>query len=140
MWTESQLRMYIRQALRSIWFMHPVHLNALAAVKREEPWIKKDGTRRMRRDRKTKELVPANLSFYKCAGCEQEFKMKDVRVDHVKPVGPSPGTKSADGKVTWDEVIERMLGFDVQVQVLCEKCHIVKTEKDKDLIRAGKWR
>lgn len=123
--------------------MHPIHLNALAAVKREEPWFKKDGTRRMRRDRKSKELVPANLSFYKCAGCEEDFKMKDVRVDHIKPVGPSPGTKSADGKVTWDEVIERMIGTSLEltdVQVLCSKCHDRKSEIDRDNIRSGKWR
>lgn len=135
-WTSSQLRSFIRESLRKIWFRHPSHLQAREdAVTRREPWLKKDGTQRMRKGK------PLFLKFFQCASCKEEFKGTLVQVDHIDPVGPAPGSRNADDKSSWDEVISRMLEVEPEdLQVLCTECHNKKTETDRQRIKDGTWR
>jgi ribosomal protein L44E len=76
---------------------------------------------------KTKRLA----QFYLCAACATEHTSTGVAVDHVEPVvGP-------EGFTTWDNYIERMFCEANNLQVLCDSCHHLKTQEEKQL-RANK--
>ncbi len=135
-WSAAQLRGFIRQSLRKLWFRHPVHLAARErAVVRREPWMKKDGTPRTRKGK------PLFLKFYQCNRCKGEFKGSQIQIDHIKPIGPAPGARYSDDKSSWDEVVTRMLYVDVNdLQALCVDCHKIKTAEDKASFKDGTWR
>lgn len=65
--------------------------------------------------------------FYFCADCK--FPTDKPTVDHREPVGPTPGSKLADG-VTWDGFIARLFCQADGLQVLCLACHQAKTLRD----------
>ena len=73
--------------------------------------------------------------FYLCAGCKQEVpasilegrkRVKNAIVDHIIPV-----VDPKKGFTTWDECIERMFCEKDNLQVLCKKCHDIKTEQER---------
>lgn len=61
---------------------------------------------------------------YLCASCSGLFGPKDVRVDHVEPVTPL-GWDSSD----WSTYVDRL--FNGMLQILCDKCHTVKTAEER---------
>lgn len=73
---------------------------------------------------------------YLCAGCgnvvpastKDDFgkRIKNVHVDHIDPV-----VDPTIGFVNWDTFITRMFVEASGLQVLCHKCHTIKTEKEK---------
>lgn len=77
---------------------------------------------------------------YLCAGCKQIVpattkvggkRVKNVHVDHIEPiVDPSVGF------VSYDVLIERMFCEAPNLQVLCNDCHTIKTDKEKALAKA----
>ncbi len=64
--------------------------------------------------------------FYKCAECGGEFTSTNVQVDHYEPV-----VDPVKGFVDWDTFIERLFCEENNLQVLCKKCHSVKTKEEK---------
>ena len=76
--------------------------------------------------------------FKLCAGCGEEVpvtiknpdgrgRIKNVHVDHINPI-INPET----GFTTWDDCIDNMFSELDNLQVLCKKCHDIKTQTEKD--------
>lgn len=63
------------------------------------------------------------LSGGRCKECGSKLKLQ---VDHIQAVGPTPGSRNANG-VSWDTFIERMFCSVDGLQVLCVTCHRNKT-------------
>lgn len=116
-WTEARFNSFVKSALRAASRRWPPKFQAL-----------KDACI-------GKKLDPATgkLSFrYKCAGCGNIFKAKDVAVDHIHPVVDIEGFKG------WDDVIERLFCEVDGLQVLCHTCHSVKTANEKAMRKKKK--
>ena len=69
-------------------------------------------------------LKNAKISYgqYKCARCNNTFRKKDIQVDHIKPVGRF---------ISFDKYIERLFCDTNGLQILCFRCHKLKTASDK---------
>lgn len=76
---------------------------------------------------------------YKCSECRQTVpastkvdgrRIKNVHVDHILPI-----IDPEVGFVSWDEVIKRMFVEVDGLQVMCNECHKIKTDKEKDIAR-----
>lgn len=57
--------------------------------------------------------------YYQCASCSKSFPKINVNVDHIEPV------VELTGFVDFDTYIKRL--FFGALQVLCKKCHQLKT-------------
>lgn len=64
--------------------------------------------------------------IYSCAICGGRFKPSEIVVDHIEPVVPISGFDS------WDGYINRMFCDSSGLQVLCNECHKVKTDKENE--------
>lgn len=74
---------------------------------------------------KAKSKARIKRGVYRCAKCKGEFGRKEIAVDHKKPViDPKKGFTS------YDDVIKRLFCEEKGFQVLCKKCHKVKTNKE----------
>ena len=69
------------------------------------------------------------LSGNQCVSCKLKFYYKDLEVDPIVPVGPTPGSRMADENTNWDTLIARMFCPVDGLQVLCKNCHKAKTGK-----------
>lgn len=64
---------------------------------------------------------------YVCAECRCMRRDKEVDIDHVDPVGPTPGSRL--GKETsWDEFMTRLFCPAEGLRVVCKSCHQKKTQ------------
>lgn len=63
-------------------------------------------------------------AHYKCAMCECNYPIKEVQVDHKRPVVPPEGFK------TWDDYIDKLFCEESNLQVLCIPCHKKKTKAE----------
>ncbi len=109
----------IRSALRTAWRYHPSLQLALKRERIEVPYTKKDGG--------TPKFPHV---WYACASCGARFKQKDVQLDHVIPVGPTPGSKLAPPDMTWDRFIARLFCSPDNLKVVCKPCHKRKTASE----------
>ena len=66
--------------------------------------------------------------LYECAYCKEYFKNKEICLDHIIPV-VDPKT----GFTTWDDYIEKMFPEKEGFQVLCRRCHDVKTQLEDEM-------
>lgn len=66
--------------------------------------------------------------LYECASCNEYFKNKEICLDHIQPV-VDPRT----GFTTWDDYIEKMFPEKEGFQVLCKRCHDVKTGLEDEM-------
>lgn len=62
--------------------------------------------------------------IYVCNICKEQFRDKEVQVDHIIPV------VSTEGFTTFDEYIERMFPQIDGFQVVCKPCHKEKTSNE----------
>ena len=113
----------IRGAIRRIFSRSPIVREVLMAGRREVPKFNKDGTR------SKKDAVQ-----YCCQVCNEWVSSTKVAVDHIEPV-----ISVDDGFIDWNEFVER-LGFDKKenLQRICDPCHNIKTQKERDLRSAKK--
>jgi len=105
----------IRSSIRRIFSRSPSVIDTLKKVRRERPWLKKDGT-------------PAKKPRveYLCSCCDEYFMGKDVQVDHTIPViDPVKGFES------WDVFVDRLFCDMENLAVLCKPCHKIKTNEEK---------
>lgn len=111
-WTEAKFRSFIKGNLRRI-------CNKWAPIQE----VKKEA--RVARGQ------------YLCNGCgsvvpnsivEDGKRVNNIFVDHIRPiVDPSIGWTS------WDDVIEGMFSEKDNLQLLCKKCHDIKTEEERNI-------
>jgi 5-methylcytosine-specific restriction endonuclease McrA len=71
-----------------------------------------------------KRLARVERGKYKCKKCSQIFGPKEVVLDHINPVVPLTGFENLGNFV--ESLFCKVEGF----QVLCEKCHDKKTDKE----------
>ncbi len=71
--------------------------------------------------------------LYLCAVCKEQFKIKEVQVDHINPVGSQP--MSLEAIQQW---VSNLFCSYNNLQVLCKLCHKQKTKVDVKKIREGK--
>jgi len=50
-----------------------------------------------------------------------------IELDHLVPIGPTPGSKHAKSGTTWDTFIDRL--FNGELQALCTTCHAKRTKE-----------
>lgn len=113
-WTESKFNSFIRGNLRRTSQKWPPIANALkkARVERGEYLCAE-----------CKQIVPATTKV-------DGKRVKNVHVDHIDPV-VDPNI----GFVDWNTFIDRMFVEDEGLQVLCNACHTIKTEKEKSIAK-----
>lgn len=91
--------------------------NVKMAARIEKIKYKKDGTQHK---------VPD--VFYKCNVCGAEEKDKNINIDHIAPV-IEPGKTVYD--YGFDEFFKRLNCDEKNLQVICKKCHDIKTKAEK---------
>lgn len=110
-WTQGRYNSFVASAIRS-------------AARRWEPRYKTLANAFV--GRKTNKATGKMAKHYSCAECSKHFVTTDVQVDHILPVvDPQKGFE------TWDKFIYNMYCDSVNLQVLCKKCHLVKTKAEK---------
>jgi len=110
-WTDGRFRSFITSAIRSGFRRYP---NKYIALK--NAFLK----------RKKNKASGRLAAHYRCAQCKKAFPNKDVQVDHILPV-----VDPVVGFVNWDTYIQRMYCAVENLQVLCKKCHAVKTKEER---------
>lgn len=65
------------------------------------------------------------LNMYKCNMCQKKFPSGEVQVDHKEPV-----IDPKVGFINWDTYITRLFCAIENLQVLCKRCHNIKTKRE----------
>jgi hypothetical protein len=110
----------IRSALRAAWRQHPNLQLVLKRERIERPFIKKDGS-----------ISSKPRVFFKCYVCAGEFPRGSIAIDHIEPVGPTPGSKYDRIGLTWDSFIKRLFCDVSNLSTICETCHADKTKRER---------
>lgn len=116
-WTEARFKSFIKGNLRS-------------------------ATRKWKPIQDTLKDARVARGLYLCAGCGEHVpntakneetgkREKNIHVDHILPI-----IDPATGWVSWDDTIERMFCERDNLQLLCSKCHKVKTDEEKAVAKA----
>lgn len=92
----------------------PVVREFLRKNRREEDWVKKDGSKA-----KNKHV------FYKCAQCHKEFNSTHIQVDHIEPVVP---VNIPAKHMSIDTFIKRLYVQEDKLQILCKVDHKAKSK------------
>lgn len=88
--------------------------------RREEDWIKKDGSKAKKKH-----------VFYTCAQCKKEFNSSQVQVDHIEPVVP---LNIPAKHMSMSDFLMRLYVEEDGLQILCKTDHKEKS-KEENLIR-----
>jgi 5-methylcytosine-specific restriction endonuclease McrA len=111
-WTEARYRSFVQSLLRQ-------------------------GTRKWAPINETKKQARVARGFYRCAGCKEDVpltvkegrkKSQNIFVDHINPV-----VDPEMGFTTWDDYIEGMFSEMDNLQVLCKKCHDIKSANEREV-------
>ena len=78
----------------------------------------------------SKQVGPRGGKMYNCKKCKKAFNTKGVQVDHIDPVCP---IGVATMSMSWDLIMERLYCSESNLQVLCRKCHDLKSKKEAGL-------
>jgi len=112
-WTEGQFNSFIKSMLRR------------GSIR----WQPKYACKKSARHHEKLPNEKGRLVFHSlCASCNNIYPETTCSVDHTSPV-VDPYT----GFTTWDSVIERLFCEVEGLQVLCEDCHKVKTDREKNV-------
>jgi 5-methylcytosine-specific restriction endonuclease McrA len=107
-WTTARYWSFIRSCLRRAWSRYPVRYQVLKEA--QKPYT---GT-----DKRTKWL-------YECADCSQDFKTKEVEVDHIVGAGSLKDYSDLAG------FCERLFCEKDNLRVLCKPCHKKRTDEER---------
>ena len=110
-WTDSKFKSFITSALRAASRRWPPKYKAL-----KQAFV----------GRKVNVKTNKLAMHYQCITCEGEFVATDVQIDHIHPV-----VDPKKGFISWDVYIDRMFCEIENLQVMCKKCHKVKTNQEK---------
>lgn len=92
----------IRNALRKLWLWSPQRREAKKAAR----------------------IAPG---LYLCAMCQRAHREKEVDIDHVEAVGPTPGSKLGKER-SWDDFMRRLFCHAEELRCLCKSCHKARRE------------
>jgi hypothetical protein len=84
-------------------------------VRREVPKYNKDGSR-----------AKKDAVQYQCNVCGQWTKSTAIAVDHIAPV-----IDVENGFIDWNVFVERLFCDVSNLQVICDSCHQLKTNKER---------
>lgn len=110
-WTQSRFESFVKSVLRAGSRKWPPKYEVLNEAKC---------------GKKINEASGRLAEHYLCAGCDNSFPAKSVVVDHIEPVVP------VSGFLSWDGVIHRLFCSKENLQVLCTKCHKIKTKQENE--------
>ena len=68
---------------------------------------------------------------YQCNQCKRWFSGKEINIDHIEPVGTLKNEEDLVG------FVKRLFVEADKLQVLCTKCHDVKTSNEKSINKNG---
>ncbi len=94
----------------------PTVTDFLKKHRREEPWIKKDGTK-----------AKKNHVFYPCFKCKKEFSSNKVQVDHIEPVVP---VNIPSKHLSYNSLFARLFCNEANLQILCKEHHKEKSQQE----------
>jgi len=72
---------------------------------------------------------PRGGKQYVCAQCLKTFGQGGIQVDHIEPVIP---VNKRAREMSWDLIINRLFCVVGNLQVLCKKCHKIKSEVERE--------
>lgn len=118
-WTQARFKTFVKSGLRGISMRWPPAQEVLK--KNRRPYTGSD--------KRTK-------WEYQCNHCKDWFKMKEIKRDHITPVGGF-----SDNFENWAEdlgkIAQRMFCSVDGFQLLCEPCHKIVTDKERE---TGVWK
>jgi 5-methylcytosine-specific restriction endonuclease McrA len=96
-----------------------------SALRQKSRWWKPITECKLKAKRTYKGTNKRQKFEYQCANCKNWFPEKQINVDHIKPAGSLNCAQDLPG------FVERLFCEQENLQVLCEKCHDVKTKLEK---------
>ena len=117
-WTTARFFGFLRSGLREKFNRYPVKYEVLKGAVSDVWTGETFKTGKRAGQHKT-------VKMYKCAECSQQFRQKDVQVDHITPAGSLQSFSDLSG------FAERLFCGPEGLQVLCSTCHDTKTKEDK---------
>ena len=96
-----------------------------SALRQKSRWWKPITECKMKARRAYKGPSKRQKFEYQCNSCKAWFPEKQINVDHIKPAGSLNCSADLAG------FVERLFCELDNLQVLCEKCHDVKTKLEK---------
>ena len=97
-----------------------------SALRQKSRWWKPISEAKAKAKRAYKGPLKRQKFEYQCAECKGWFPDKKVNVDHIIPAGT---LRCADDLPAF---VERLFCEVDNLQVLCEGCHNIKTQKEKN--------
>ncbi len=108
------------------WREHPILQEVLKRERIEKPYVKKDGT-----------ISSKPRIFFECYVCKCEWPRKHITIDHIDPIGPTPGSKLAPPELDWNTFIDRMFCPIENLGTVCDGCHGDKSQRENLARRAA---
>lgn len=96
-----------------------------SALRQKSRWWKPISIAKQKAKRAYKGKNKRQKFEYKCAGCGNYFPDKEVNVDHIIPAGKLNCYEDLP------EFVRKLFCEEDNLQVLCKKCHDIKTKQDK---------
>ena len=96
-----------------------------SALRQKSRWWKPITECKLKAKRAYKGTNKRQKFEYQCATCKNWFPEKQINVDHIKPAGSLNCAQDLPG------FVERLFCETDNLQVLCEKCHDIKTKLEK---------
>jgi 5-methylcytosine-specific restriction endonuclease McrA len=96
-----------------------------SALRQKSRWWKPISIAKQKAKRAYKGKNKRQKFEYKCAGCGNYFPDKEVNVDHIIPAG------KLNSYGDLPEFVRKLFCEEDNLQVLCKKCHDIKTKQDK---------
>lgn len=96
-----------------------------SALRQKSRWWKPISVAKLAARRNYKGVNKRQKFEYLCAHCNKWFPEKKINVDHIKPAGTL--TKFED----LPQFVKNLFCEIDNLQVLCEKCHDIKTKNEK---------
>ena len=68
---------------------------------------------------------------YRCEQCSKIVGFKQYDIDHIEPVGITPGSRNDKEGRTWDSYIKALFCSAENLRLICKPCHKKKTYNAK---------
>lgn len=111
-WNQNSV---IRGAIRRTFARSPVIREIMMENRKEFPKFNKDGSR-----------AKKDAVCYLCNVCKKYVSSTKISVDHIEPV-----ISVDEGFIDWNEFVNRLYCGKENLQVICDDCHQVKTNKER---------